>query len=428
MRYLSTIRSRAIAQSLGVVMITGLLLGGCVSQTVRSVDMTPPQQAVSTVPEGLLLDVGVAVFDPNVPEDYDEQVKENIAPEVRRAESNYIAYYLKNLLQTTGNWGAVRVVPRSTHAVDLIVSGRILHSDGERLELAVAVTDASGRIWFAKSYKALASKYAYDPSVPANVDPFQSLYRRIADDMVRHLQRLDEDQITRLRRIAEMKFARDFSPDAFADHVDETRSGETVLVRLPAENDPMLGRVRRVREREYVFIDTLDEYFAEFHASMQSPYQDWRQATFDESIARQQLLAQARARTIAGIVGIAAGIAAQTSDNSATQTAGTVGIIGGAMILKSGLAKRAEARIHAEVLQELGTSAEAEITPHTMELENQTVRLSGTVDAQYEELRRILRVLYYEEIGLAVPENSQPLPGESAANDSASDSNDTSET
>ena len=94
--------------------------------------MTPPQQADSTVPENLLLDVGVAVFDPNVPEDYDEQIEENIAPEVRRAESNYVAYYLKNLLQSTGNWGAVRVVPRSTNAVDLIVSGSILHSDGER--------------------------------------------------------------------------------------------------------------------------------------------------------------------------------------------------------------------------------------------------------------------------------------------------------
>ena len=428
MKHLSTGCSRVSAQSLGATMLAGLLLGGCVSQTVRSVDMTPPQQAVSTVQEHLLLDVGVAIFDPNVPEDYDEQIEQNIAPDVRRAEANYIAYYLKNLLQTTGNWGAVRVVPRSTNAVDLVVSGSILHSDGERLELAVAVADASGRVWFAKSYKALASKYAYDPSVPIDVDPFQALYRRVADDMAKHLHALDDDQITRIRRIAEMKFAQDFSPGAFAEHVEETRSGETVLVRLPAENDPMLSRVRRVREREYVFIDTLDEYFAEFHASMQSPYQDWREATFDESIARQQLLAQSRARTIAGIISIAAGIAAQTSENSTTQTAGTVGIIGGAMILKSGLAKRAEAKIHADVLQELGTSAEAEIVPYTMELENQTVRLSGTVDAQYEELRRILRVLYYEEIGLAVPEDTQPLPGESAANDSDSDSNDTSET
>jgi hypothetical protein len=56
------------------------------------------------------------------------------------------------------------------------------------------------------------------------------------------------------------------------------------------------------------------------------------------------------------------------------------------------------------VLQELGGSAEAEITPHTIELENETVRLTGTVDAQYTELRRILREIYYKELGLVLPD------------------------
>jgi len=52
-----------------------LAMAGCSSTTVRSVDMTPPEQATDAVPESLLLDVGVAVFDANVPEDYDEQVE-----------------------------------------------------------------------------------------------------------------------------------------------------------------------------------------------------------------------------------------------------------------------------------------------------------------------------------------------------------------
>jgi hypothetical protein len=30
--------------------------------------------------------------------------------------------------------------------------------------------------------------------------------------------------------------------------------------------------------------------------------------------------------------------------------------------------------------------------------------LSGTVDAQYLELRRILRQIYYKELGLAIPD------------------------
>jgi hypothetical protein len=107
---------------------------------------------------------------------------------------------------------------------------------------------------------------------------------------------------------------------------------------------------------------------------------------------------------VAGIAAVGAGIAGEFSDNSTAQTAGFVGIIGGAMTIKNALDKRAEAQIHAEVLQELGTSAEAEIAPHTIELENQTVRLTGTVEAQYMELRRILRQIYYKELGLAAPE------------------------
>jgi hypothetical protein len=88
---------------------------------------------------------------------------------------------------------------------------------------------------------------------------------------------------------------------------------------------------------------------------------------------------------------------------------GLVAIGAGAMTIKSALDKSAEAKIHSEVLQELGTSAEAEITPHTIELENETVRLTGTVDAQYTELRRILRQIYYKELGLALPDASSEV-------------------
>ena len=93
------------------------LLAGCVSETVRIVDMTPPEQIEGVQAESELLDIGIAIFDPNVPEDYDEQVKLLIQPDIRRAEANYMPYFAKNLLQSTGNWGAVRVVPRPTHAV-----------------------------------------------------------------------------------------------------------------------------------------------------------------------------------------------------------------------------------------------------------------------------------------------------------------------
>ena len=389
-----------------------LALVGCSSHTVRVVDMTPPAQ-VETV-ESQLLDVGVAVLDANVPDAFDDQVAQNITEEVRRAEANYIAHFAKELLQSTGNWGAVRVVPRQTHAVDVTVAGTIVHSDGERLIVRMRVTDARGTMWLDTTYEALASKYAYGDSVSPRIDPFQPIYRRLADDMLAYRKTLTEDDIRAIRTTAEMKFASDLAADAFTGYVAETEPGVFEVRRLPAEDDPMLRRVRKVREREYLFIDTLDEYFNDFRDSMYPTYQNWRRATYGEAIAYRQQRDKARRQAIVGAIGIAAGIAAQTGDRTVTRYGGAVSIIGGAVLVKNSIQKYADAEVHSQVLRELGTAAEAEISPHTIELENRTISLQGTLTKQYDQLRAVLKQLYYEDLGMV-------LPSEDALTDTAPD-------
>ena len=414
-------RIAAVAPKVGAICGLGLAalalagLGGCVSQTVRTVDMTPPKQFQGVQAEEDLLDVGVAILDPNIPETFDEQIEELVHPDLRRAEAQFIPYFAKNLLQSTGNWGAVRVVPRPTHAVDVTVTGKILESDGERLTLALTVTDARGTEWFTNTYQALASKYAYSETVPPDIDPFQAIYKNLADDMLAYRESLAPRTVQDIRATAEMKFAREFAPDAFATHVRELPNGDFELLRLPAPDDPMLGRVRRVREREYLFIDTLDEYYANFHRNMYRPYHEWRAATYDEAIALRELEAQARGKAWAGAGAIVGGIGAiYESDNAYVDAAGLVSIAAGAALIKSAVAKRNEAAMQAEVLQEIGVAAEQEIAPHTIELENQTVHLQGTVEQQYRELRRILRRVYFEELGLEAEEAPPAEASESA--------------
>ena len=390
--------------ALGGAVALCCLTVGCSSHTVRVVDTTPPQQ-LHAVAEHELLDVGVAVFDANVPDAFDDRVARNITEEVRRAEANYMAYFAKNLLQSTGNWGAVRVVPQPTHAVDVTLTGTIVHSDGERLILRVEVRDARGVLWFDETYENLASKFAYRDGIPADIDPFQTVYRLMADDMLAYRKTLTAVDIQEIRTTAEMKFARDLAPDAFAEYVAEAEPGIFEIRRLPAQSDPTLQRVRNVREREYLFIDTLDEYFDHFNTRMYPAYQTWRQATYGEAIAYREQRQKARRRAIAGAVGIAAGLAAQTSGNRTTRYGGAVSIIGGAATVYKSIQDYADAKVHSEVLQELGLSAEAEISPHTIELENRTISLQGTVAAQYEQLRGILRRLYYEELGLPLPDH-----------------------
>ena len=382
-------------------------LSGCVTKTVRVVDMTPPKQATAQLQENELLDVGVAIFDPNVPEEYDERIEQVIMPEVRRAESQYVPYFAKNLLQSTGNWGAVRVIPRPTHAVDVVVDGKIVSSNGESMTVEITVSDATGQQWFTKSYSALASKYAYEDAMPPHIDAFQAIYKEMANDMLAYREQLSTADIARIRTTAELKFAREFSAEAFSEHVVEQQPGEYQVVRLPAEDDPMLQRVRKIREREYLFIDTLDDYYSNFHAKMYPAYQDWRRASYAEAIAYNELKAQSRARLIGGTMAIVGGVAAvYESSDAYVDASGVIGVVSGATLIASSIQKRHEAEQQADRLRELGSAAEAELVPTTIELENQTVRLQGTVEEQYGELRRILKRIYYEDMGLAVPDAS----------------------
>ena len=364
------------------------------------VDFAPPMTGKNIVSEELLLDVGVEAFDPNIPETFDEQVKQNINPEVRRAEVNYMSHYLKNLLQGTGNWGAVRVIPRKTNAVDVSISAKLLHSDGERMILEATVYDARGHVWFTKQYTTLASKFSYEPEIAQTIDPFHATHRQIADDMLNYRNSLPDDEVKTIRRTAEIRFAHDFSEDAFGDHAKLADNGQYQLVRLPAEDDPMLLHIRKIREREYLFIDTLDGFYDNFATAIYQPYLDWRRETHDEAIAIQKEKALSKARLVAGTTMIVGGAVMQRNSNSLVETAGYSGVIGGAIQIINSIQNRANAKLHAEVLAELGNAAETQILPYTIELENESLSLEGSVHEQYEKLRQVLKRLYFEEMGL----------------------------
>jgi hypothetical protein len=371
-------------------------IAGCSSHVVKTANYVPVERETAQLPENNLLDVGVEVFADGLdklPEDDDDLL---VFPEVRKAESRFMPYQVMEALQTSAAWGAVRVVPQEHESVDVSVSGEILQSDGEMLLLHVTVTDATGRQWFQRVYEGFASKYAYErrPGTDQGADPFQGVYNQIANDMREYRETLSGEQLAEIRTVAELRFAQSFAPDAFSGHLTQNKEGEYEIVRLPAENDPMLSRIRRIRERDYLFVDTLQQYYGSFVIEMDRPYQEWRKQTYAEVISMRDLRRSARNRTIAGIAAILGGIAAAGSNNGAAATAGQVGVIGGGYLVKSGFDKGSQAKIHIEALQELGNSLEAEIQPQVIELEDRTITLSGTVENQYEQWRELLQEIY----------------------------------
>ncbi|MCK9564341.1 MAG: hypothetical protein M0R02_16625, partial [Bacteroidales bacterium] len=94
-----------IWQALALLLMAALM--GCGTTTVKSTQYTPLSQETAVIPDAELLDVGVVPFDPGVDGRHDDDVR----PEVRNAESRYLASQLVATLQSSAAWGPVRVIP-----------------------------------------------------------------------------------------------------------------------------------------------------------------------------------------------------------------------------------------------------------------------------------------------------------------------------
>ena len=389
--------------------LVALVLPGCASTGSSSaVTMVAPIQAATEVPEETLLDVTIEVFepgllDPTVPAAKAE--KQGVFPEVRKAEARFIPYQLKQTLQSTGNWGAVRVMPQGTSSAEVTVTGEIIKSTGKDLVLEVQVRDASDEIWFEKRYKQEADVQAYSPDQVKKQDPFHALYSVIANDLLVERQKRKQAELVELRNIADMRFAADLAPVAFDDYLSLDRKERYQLEHLPAEEDSMMARIAEIRERDFTFIDTLNEYYATFTTSMAEPYDNWRSFSYEEQLALEKLRRQARMQKIVGALAIFGAVVAPGGGSTAERVARDVALIGGMAAIQSGMAKSQEAKIHVEALRELGGSLDVEVAPLVVEVEGETLRLSGTMEGQFAEWREMLRKIYAEETGLPVDPN-----------------------
>ena len=380
-------------------MVTAFL-SACATHTVKSTSYTPVIQDSQNVPEDLLLDVGVAIFDPGL-DDMDDDQEELTNPQIRVAESRYAPFLVAETLQRSANWGIVRLMPNVSSPMDLYINGTILESNGESMAMRIEVIDSTGRHWYTKLYDQAISQFSYDPSQRQQNDPFQILYNNIANDLLAWKKaNIEEDEIMEIRMISEILFAQRFSPEVFDDYLIQNRDGYLEIISLPADSDPMLNRIRDIRERDFMFIDTVQDYYATYVRQMRLPYDSWREQSYYETITLRELEASARRRFIAGAATVVGGLAAATQgSNYGTAIGGAYAVGAGAYLLKSGFDKQAEARIHMEALEELGQSLENEVAPQVINLDDRTITLSGSVDEQYGQWREILADLYAAEVG-----------------------------
>jgi hypothetical protein len=365
--------------------------------------------AQGELPEARLVDVAIDLFAPGVSETPPSpMLLKGIRASVRKSEARYIPIHLRNTLQSSGQWGAVRVVPGGASWAELYVSGAIEKSNGKDLELEVKARDAAGRVWLKRVYKQSADTTAYAKDRPLDGrDPFQALYNRVANDLVRERDRRKPKELQAAREVAALRFAGEMVADPYASYLATDGKGRARVVRLPAADDPIMLRVGAIRERDHMFVDTLNEYYNDFYARMDRPYDDWRAYSYEEQKALDSINRASTLKKILGGIAVLGGILLDPRDDPAGVK--DIMILGGIAAINAGFEDGKEAGIHKAALSELADSFEGEITPLMVDVDGKVVQLTGSAEVQFEKWRQLLHEIAATDAPLPTDINLVPM-------------------
>ncbi len=345
------------------------------------------------------IEVVVPVFDPNLPEDSDTWKKQGIYPELRRAEANRFALKMKTALEDTGAFGRVRVAPNASATGDLYVNGAIIQSNGEDVKINIAVADISGRRWFTKNFKHRVKEAFHNNLRNQGKDAYDPVFEKAAAYIVSRLNKRKPAELERLRLLAEVRFGGSLSGDTFARYMKE-REGRVELAAAPADDDPMLLRIKPLRVRDQLFIDRMQTHYADFDQKLDGSYLAWQEQSLAEVKAARTAKRKAIGQGILGGLLAVAGVAAATAGSepgnydSSAVIGGTTAAVAGAVLLGHSFQNRAEMKFHREALAELGQSIDIEIAPQVVEYENKTAQLTGDAAQQHRQWIAFLKEIY----------------------------------
>ena len=247
----------------GLALLLALLIGG------------PLAAQEASEPAALRLNVVIPVFDPGLSADPSEFRDLAIFPRIRRIEAKLLPFHLAEALTARDEWGAVRVVAEPDPAAELQLIGRIVTSDGERLEIELRAEDATGRRWFERRFAASASA-GDDAGDGLPASEFRSLYDEVATAMAAARDALAPSDLRRIPDVSLMRYGLALAPDVFGQYVERRADGIWALLRLPAYGDPMLRRMQLIRGTEHLITDTVDAHFRETGAALSRAYRVWR--------------------------------------------------------------------------------------------------------------------------------------------------------
>lgn len=324
---------------------------------------------LSTPAAPVELELGIAVFDQGL----DQAAGDNsVFPSIRKAESLLLPVTLASMLKASGAVSIVRVVHSAQVQLPLLLEGKIRRADGAVLELALTLRGADAGLLLDRVYRDEAEVADYP--VQSGKDPFDDVYRAIANDVQAALAALTPARRDALRRLALMRFAASLAPATFSRFIDSDARGRYTLASFPADDDPMLRRLNRLRRQDQLFIDSVDEQYAELRDEVAQSYALWREYAFELQRYGQSYRAGAAGRRST----------ARRGSYAAMQQV---------------YASYRKVKIQEQDLRGLVEGFGGESLETVLEVDDGIVRLRGSVARRYEEWRRILARIYALESG-----------------------------
>ncbi|MXW54381.1 MAG: hypothetical protein F4X44_03645 [Gammaproteobacteria bacterium] len=406
------------------------LTGSVVAQGVKVGPQPVPQQPANvdvTETKGFLktrmnipsLRLAIPVLDPGIPASSKEQHDKGIWPELRRSESVWAAFKLKEWMHRYNQFDEIIVCADSSVSADLYLIGKILKSDGETMSIEYSVIDATGSVWFADETDTYRVEIGWHQrNEGSDKDPFDPLYNKIAETVYEalkdrgkaHVKNLEKSSrnnqnqghslsdLERIELTRDLAFARFLSPEEFGDSIVAS-NGRYQIQYIPSRGGPDWTRIESIQTREDAFLEVVEKYYSQFVEDIGDEYHQWQLDSFP--IAREIRIAK-RNRAIQGVAGTvllvasvaaAADGAADDGDSSAELGTKVGAAIGGSLIVSSFM-QNARRKAAVDEINELGGSLHNSLKPTRVDLNGKVVTLSGTVHDQFTQWRAMLTEMY----------------------------------
>ena len=396
---------------------SGPAVGPALSQTIEQSEQAKQQAANAPT---RTLDIVVPTFDAGL-----DTTKDGDTPvwsELRRAEANLFAIELKAALERSEKFGAVRITPDRSATAAIYVMGRIAESKGHHVEIDLAVADISGRdlidensgfsfgkpkpkmhdIFKTKSFSHNVDEAFFKNPRHKSKNPYQPVFDEAADFVVELLQAYDTKQVNDLTKLSDMRFAASFSEDAFAEHM-EIKQGRVILTSLPSEEDSLYQKVRAIRVRDQLFVDELQTDYEQFAAKIAPTHRLWQEQTLTELQAQRQAKKDAAKAAVGAALMLGLAIAAgqsayDTNYDPVGDGLAATAMVGASMVgiglVGDAIKSSEEAKMHNELIKELGDSIEIDVAPKVVAFEEKERQLVGNAKEQFAQWREFLKTIY----------------------------------